>query len=91
MCSDRDLSDRQAPSLSEHAISPQTEACFSTTHGFNWRLLLLLPCLQLRKEKKIYKNLIMKSETGQQIKLAEPVNCRYLRVFAKLTEEEKAA
>lgn len=24
---------------------PQTEACFSTTHGFNWRLLLPLPPL----------------------------------------------
>ena len=49
-CSDCDLCNRQAPSHSKHAISPQTEACFSTTHGFNWRLLLL--CLQLWKKKK---------------------------------------
>lgn len=54
-CSDCDLCNQQAPSHSKHAISPQTEACFSTTHGFNWRLLLLLLlllCLQLRRKKK---------------------------------------
>lgn len=49
-CSDCDLCNRQAPSHSKHAISPQTEACFSTTHGFNWRLLLL--CLQLQEKNK---------------------------------------
>ncbi|CAB1445814.1 unnamed protein product [Pleuronectes platessa] len=53
-CLDCDLCNRQAPSHSKHAISPQTEACFSTTHGFNRRLrlllLLLLLCLQLGEE-----------------------------------------
>ena len=77
-CSDCDLCNRQAPSHSKHAISPQTEACFSTTHGFNWRLLLL--CLQLWKKKKRRKkkkkqpatarhsstNLIMKSVACKQ-------------------------
>lgn len=48
-----DLCNQQAPSHSKHAISPQTEACFSITHGFNWRLLpLLLLCLQLRGGEK---------------------------------------
>lgn len=61
-CWNCDLCNQQAPSHSKHAISPQTEACFSTTHGFNWRLLLpppllllllllLLLCLQLRKRE----------------------------------------
>lgn len=33
----RDLWNTQGPSHSKHASSPQTNACFSTTHGFNWR------------------------------------------------------
>lgn len=33
-----DLCNTQGPSHSKHASSPQTNACFSTTHGFNWRV-----------------------------------------------------
>lgn len=81
-CWNCDLCNQQAPSHSKHAISPQTEACFSTTHGFNWRLLppppppplllLLLLCLQLWKKRGRHSstNLIMKSVAGRQMGLA---------------------
>lgn len=70
-CWNCDLCEQQAPSHSKHAAAPQTEACFSTTHGFNWRLplppppllqLLLCPWLKRGgKSKKIASQIFKKS------------------------------
>lgn len=91
-CWNCDLCNQQAPSHSKHAISPQTEACFSTTHGFNWRLLLLLLllCLQLREKRARHSstNLIMKSVAGRQIELAVSLSRGYF--CGGLAEEEMA-
>lgn len=50
-CSACDLCNQQAPSHFKHAIPPQTRACFSTTHGFNWSLPPLLLPLLLRLQQ----------------------------------------
>lgn len=78
----RDLWNTQGPSHSKHAGSPQTNACFSTTHGFNWRAAATAAAAtaavsaneRKKKRKKPGRrsstNLIIKSEAGRQIELA---------------------
>lgn len=58
-----DPCNQQAPSHFKHAISPQTEACFSTTHGFNSEATAAIAASAVARRSTT--NLIIKSATAK--------------------------